>query len=443
MRKLMTPTLFIRVGVYFFANYKIKEEVMIILISLVIIGILANISGKLVEKVKLPSLIGMMVLGMVIGPSIFNLVPKETLEVSSGIKDIALVTVLFIGGLGINVFQIKQIGRPAVLLSIIPATLEGFTIAFLCTIFLDFTFIQGAILGFIIAAVSPAVLIPAMVSLIERKLGQDKAIPQMLLVGASCDDTVAITLFTTFLTLYTKSSIGESVSIFNQIMIIPLTIIISLVLSFIIFKISKLIISKVDNKNIKVIIAFSTCIGMRFIEKNLHVEVFNSLLAVMVYGFLIRNYMKDISKEILDTMNRLWKIGKLYLFTFVGIAINPTLVGKYFIVGVIILTISLSVRSIGVFISLIGTNLTIKEKVFCMIAYLPKATVQSAKASIPLEMGVAGGDIMQAIAILSVLITAPIGAIGINMTCDKILNKGDNKDFFEDINIKEKNIQTI
>ncbi|CEI73393.1 cation:proton antiporter [Romboutsia hominis] len=416
---------------------------MIILISLVIIGILANISGKLVEKVKLPSLIGMMVLGMVIGPSIFNLVPKETLEVSSGIKDIALVTVLFIGGLGINVSQIKQIGRPAVLLSIIPATLEGFTIAFLCTIFLDFTFIQGAILGFIIAAVSPAVLIPAMVSLIERKLGQDKAIPQMLLVGASCDDTVAITLFTTFLTLYTKSSIGESVSIFNQIMIIPLTIIISLVLSFIIFKISKLIISKVDNKNIKVIIAFSTCIGMRFIEKNLHVEVFNSLLAVMVYGFLIRNYMKDISKEILDTMNRLWKIGKLYLFTFVGIAINPTLVGKYFIVGVIILTISLSVRSIGVFISLIGTNLTIKEKVFCMIAYLPKATVQSAKASIPLEMGVAGGDIMQAIAILSVLITAPIGAIGINMTCDKILHKGDNKDFFEDINIKEKNIQTI
>ncbi|MDB8791679.1 cation:proton antiporter [Romboutsia sp. 1001216sp1] len=416
---------------------------MIILISLVIIGILANISGKLVEKVKLPSLIGMMVLGMVIGPSIFNLVPKETLEVSSGIKDIALVTVLFIGGLGINVSQIKQIGRPAVLLSIIPATLEGFTIAFLCTIFLDFTFTQGAILGFIIAAVSPAVLIPAMVSLIERKLGQDKAIPQMLLVGASCDDTVAITLFTTFLTLYTKSSIGESVSIFNQIMIIPLTIIISLVLSFIIFKISKLIISKVDNKNIKVIIAFSTCIGMRFIEKNLHVEVFNSLLAVMVYGFLIRNYMKDISKEILDTMNRLWKIGKLYLFTFVGIAINPTLVGKYFIVGVIILTISLSVRSIGVFISLIGTNLTIKEKVFCMIAYLPKATVQSAKASIPLEMGVAGGDIMQAIAILSVLITAPIGAIGINMTCDKILHKGDNKDFFEDINIKEKNIQTI
>ncbi|WP_195939395.1 cation:proton antiporter [Romboutsia sp. 1001713B170131_170501_G6] len=416
---------------------------MIILISLVIIGILANISGKLVEKAKLPSLVGMMALGMVIGPAILNLVPKETLEISSSIKDIALVTVLFIGGLGINVSQIKQIGRPAVLLSIIPATLEGFTIAFLCTIFLDFTFIQGAILGFIIAAVSPAVLIPAMVSLIERNLGQDKAIPQMLLVGASCDDTVAITLFTTFLTLYTKSSTGESVSIISQIIMIPLTIIISLVLGFLIFKISKFIISKVDNKNIKVVIAFLTCIGMRFIEKNLHVEVFNSLLAVMIYGFLIRNYMKDVSKEILDIMNSIWKIGKFYLFTFVGMAINPTLVGRYFIVGVIILTISLSVRSIGVFISLIGTNLTIREKVFCMIAYLPKATVQSAKSSIPLEMGIVGGEIMQAIAILSVLITAPIGAIGINMTCDKILHKGDSKDLKKSINIKEKNIQTI
>ncbi|HSQ89441.1 cation:proton antiporter, partial [Romboutsia sp.] len=161
----------------------------IVLISLVIIGVLANYSGKLVEKIKLPSLIGMMILGMLIGPAIFNLVPQSTIKIAPFIKDIALVAVLFIGGLGISLSQIKQIGKPAVLLSIIPATLEGFAVAFLCMIFLDFTFIQGAILGFIIAAVSPAVLIPSMVSLINRKLGQDKAIPQMLLVGASCDDT--------------------------------------------------------------------------------------------------------------------------------------------------------------------------------------------------------------------------------------------------------------
>jgi NhaP-type Na+/H+ or K+/H+ antiporter len=147
----------------------------------------------------------MMIFSMLIGPPLFNLVPKDVLQIAPSIKDIALVIILFIGGLGISLSQIKQIGRPAVLLSIVPATLEGFTIAFLCMIFLDFTFIQGGILGFIIAAVSPAILIPSMVSLIDKKLGQDKAIPQMLLVGASCDDTVAITLFTTFLGIYMQS----------------------------------------------------------------------------------------------------------------------------------------------------------------------------------------------------------------------------------------------
>lgn len=394
-----------------------------VLISLVIIGILANYSGKLVEKIKLPSLIGMMILGMLIGPAIFNLVPQSTIKIAPFIKDIALVAVLFIGGLGISLSQIKQIGKPAVLLSIIPATLEGFAVAFLCMIFLDFTFIQGAILGFIIAAVSPAVLIPSMVSLINRKLGQDKAIPQMLLVGASCDDTIAITFFTTFLGIYMQSEVGQNSSVLMQMLLIPITITLSIVIGFVIFKISKKAIEKINNDYCKVILVFTICMGMRFIEKNLHVEIFNSLLAVMIYGFFIRNYIETSSKMILEKMNHIWKTGKLYLFTFVGMAIDPSLVGQYFLVGVAILTISLTIRSIGVIIALHGTNLTKKEKLFCVIAYLPKATVQSAKASIPLQMGVIGGEIMQAIAILSVLITAPIGAIGINLSADKILKK--------------------
>ncbi|MGL5329321.1 MAG: cation:proton antiporter [Peptostreptococcaceae bacterium] len=397
-----------------------------ILVSLTVIGILANYSGKIIEKINLPSLIGMMIFGMIIGPAILNLVPGVTLKIAPTIKDIALVTVLFIGGLGINVSQIKQIGRPAVLLSIIPATLEGFTVAFLATILLDFTFVQGAILGFIIAAVSPAVLIPSMVSLIEKKLGQDKAIPQMLLVGASCDDTIAITLFTTFLNLYMQSAVGKSSSILMQLILIPITIIFSLLAGFIIFKISKVAIEKINDINIKVLVVFLICLGIRFMETKLHIPGFNSLLTVMVYGFFIRNYIKGDSKLILNKMNEIWKVGKLYLFTFVGMAINPTLVGKYFLVGVIILTISLTIRSIGVLMSLIGTNLTKKEKLFCVIAYLPKATVQSAKASVPLQMGVAGGEIMQALAILSVLITAPIGAIGIKISAPKILKKSED-----------------
>ena len=419
-----------RVGVYFFVKNKGGMS-MIIVLSLLIIGILANYSGLIAEKLKLPSLIGMMIVGMLIGPSYLNLVPQGTLEISSTIKDVALVTVLFIGGLGISLDQIKQIGRPAVLLSVVPATLEGFVIAFLSMKFLGFTFIQGAILGFIIAAVSPAVLIPSMISLIDRKVGQDKAIPQMLLVGASADDTIAITLFTTFLGVYLQNQKGESISIVSQLISIPISIFASILVAFLLFKISEFALRKVKNDYIKVVVVFIISLMMRYAEKTTHTQYLNSLLAVMIYGFFIRNYMKESAQFILDKMNNIWKYGKLYLFSFVGMAINPTLVGEYIYVGLFMLTISLSFRSVGVLLALTGTNLNLKERIFCVIAYLPKATVQSAKSSIPIQMGVAGGEIMQAIAILSVLVTAPLGAIGIKLTSDKLLNTKEDKYFDE------------
>lgn len=394
---------------------------MILILNLIIIGLLANYFGKIAEKLKLPSLIGMMIIGMIIGPSFLDLVSDNTLNIAPILKDISLVIILFIGGLGIDISQIKLIGRPAVLLSILPAILEGFAISFLSMIFLDFNFIQGAILGFIIAAVSPAILIPSMVSLINKNIGQNKAIPQMLLVGASCDDTIAITLFTTFLTIYNKGINKGSISIFSQIIMIPITILLSVLVGFLIFKISKKIISITKNIYLKVVILLIICLSMRFLEKKFNIEVFNSLLSIMIYGFFIRNYVKENANLILDTMNNIWKYGKLYLFTFVGIAINPNFVDKYFFIGFIIISCSLVVRSIGVLLALVGTNLNFKERLFCVIAYIPKATVQSAKASIPLQNGVLGGEIMQAISILSVLITAPIGAIGIKLTSDKLL----------------------
>ena len=394
---------------------------MILILNLIIIGLLANYFGKIAEKLKLPSLIGMMIIGMIIGPSFLDLVSDNTLNIAPILKDISLVIILFIGGLGIDISQIKLIGRPAVLLSILPATLEGFAISFLSMIFLDFNFIQGAILGFIIAAVSPAILIPSMVSLINKNIGQNKAIPQMLLVGASCDDTIAITLFTTFLTIYNKGINKGSISIFSQIIMIPITILLSVLVGFLMFKISKKIILITKNIYLKVVILIIICLSMRYLEKNFNIEVFNSLLSIMIYGFFIRNYVKENANLILDAMNNIWKYGKLYLFTFVGMAINPNFVDKYFFIGFIIISCSLVVRSIGVLLALVGTNLNFKERLFCVIAYIPKATVQSAKASIPLQNGVLGGEIMQAISILSVLITAPIGAIGIKLTSDKLL----------------------
>ncbi|MCF0148296.1 MAG: cation:proton antiporter [Clostridium sp.] len=399
-------------------------KILIIIFSLIVIGLLANYAGKLVELIKLPSLIGMILLGMFIGPAFLNIVPYETLNISTHIKDIALVTVLFIGGLGISLNQMKEIGRPAFLLSIIPATFEGLAIAFLSMLFLKFSFVQGAILGFIIAAVSPAVLVPSMVDLINRKIGQDKSIPQMLLVGASADDTVAITLFTTFLGVYLSSINGESLSILSELISIPIAIIISIVVGFILAYITKGILSKINNNILRVIFSLSICIAIRYVENRLHLSAFNSLLTIMIYGFFLRTFLNDLAKKIQDGINIVWKYGKLYLFSFVGMAIDPSLVGEYLWIGIVMLIISLTIRSIGVSVSLIGTNLTLKERIFCIIAYLPKATVQSAKAGIPLQMSVAGGEIMQAIAILSVLVTAPIGAIGIKLTSPNLLNQG-------------------
>lgn len=381
----------------------------------------SNYVGKIFEKIRLPSLIGMMTAGVLIGPYGFDKTPELALNLAPILKDTALIVVLFIAGLGIGMDQIKKIGRPAILLSVIPATLEGFTIAYLSTIFLDFSFIQGAILGFIIAAVSPAVLIPSMVNLIDKNIGQKKSIPQLLLVGASADDTISITLFTSFLAIYFQKLSGGTFDFKTQLFFIPISIVVSLIIGWIVGFIGKYSYFKVKSSVIKTIIVFIICVTLRYIENRFHFTLYNSLLTIMSFGFFVRYYEKDKYGDIHTNMNRLWKYGKIYLFTFVGMAIDPGLVSGYFFVGLIILTYSLSVRSIGVLISLIGTNLSYKEKLFCIIAYLPKATVQSAKAGIPLQMGVVGGEIMQAIAILSVLITAPLGAIGINSTYKVLL----------------------
>lgn len=394
-----------------------------IFIFFIFLAIYSNLIGKVFEKLKLPSLIGMMVAGAIIGPYILDKTPSLALKISPTIKDVALIIVLFIGGMGIGADQMKKIGRPAVLLSIIPAVLEGFAVAYLSTMFLNFSFVQGAILGFIIAAVSPAILIPSMVSLIDKNVGQKKSIPQLLLVGASADDSIAITLFTTFLAIYFKKIDGGLFDFKIQLFMIPTSIVISLFIGWVVAYIGRYTFFKIRNNHLKIALIFIVCLILRVVENKFHFSLYNSLLTIMSLGFFIRYYEKDSYKSIHKGMNEIWKYGKIYLFTFVGMAINPGLVTGYFFIGLTILAYSLTIRSLGVLVSLIGTDLTYKERIFCAIAYLPKATVQSAKAGIPLQMGVAGGEIMEAIAILSVLITAPLGAIGINSTYKKLLKE--------------------
>lgn len=398
--------------------------IIILGISLILILLASKYISILFEKIQLPGLIGIMLLGMLLGPNILNIVPEVTIQSAPFIKDTALVIVLFIAGLGIKVEQMKKIGRPALLLSIIPALFEGITIMILAVQLLDFTYIQGGVLGFIIAAVSPAVLIPSMLKLIQDRYGSDKSIPEMLMVGASADDTVAITCFTMFLNLQIALTAGRTINFWQYLILIPIIIIFAIICGWMLAKITNLWLRYVHLP--KALQIGSVCVlvlGIRYLENWLHLEWFNSLLIIMVFGFFLLNTNESFATDVKNQLNRFWKYGKNFLFFFVGMVLNPGLIGQYGILALGLLAISLTIRSIGVLLSLIGTNLTWAERLFCVVAYLPKATVQSAKSGVPLQYGIAGAEVMQAIAIMSVLITAPIGAIGIKVLAPICLQK--------------------
>lgn len=390
---------------------------MSIILSFAILLIGGYLSGEIADRLQLPKLIGMIIFGCVANVYL-GWIDPQAIEIGKFLKNMALVIVLLIGGFGIKKEQIKKVGRPAVLLSAIPATLEGFTVALLAMKLLGFTFIQGGILGFIIAAVSPAVLVPAMVDLIQRRLGERKAIPQMLLTGASADDSIAIALFTTFIGLY----FGHG-SVGRNLINVPIAIVLGLGTGILMAILAGKIVRTVKSSKLKGIIVASLAISMRLVESHYHLAIFNSLIGVMAMGFVMTNYFEDVAAEIIAELKKAWIIGAIFLFTLVGTAINPKLAGDLFMTGLGIVSASLFVRSIGVLISLIGTNLNAKERMFCVIAYLPKATVQSAKAGIPLQMGVVGGEIIQALSIIAVLITAPIGAIGIKLSAHRFLEE--------------------
>ena len=389
-----------------------------ILVSFLILFVGGVAVGKLVEKIYLPKLIGMIAFGCLANVYL-KIIDPAALEFGGVLKNLALVVVLLIAGLGIRKKQIKKVGRPAVLLSLIPVSVEGLAVMFLSIKILGLPTIQAGILGFIIAAVSPAVLVPAMVDLIKRGLGEKKAIPQMLLTGASADDSVAIAMFTSFMGMY----LGTSGGILKNLITIPISTVVGIAVGILVAIIAGEISKKIKSEIFQTILVGGAAVGMRIIETAYHLRYFNSLLGIMVIGYVITNYYEWLGNNIMDGLGKAWSVGAVFLFTLVGTAIDPSLVGNIFYIGSMIVFISLIVRSMGVLIALIGTDLNRKERLFCVIAYLPKATVQSAKAGIPLQMGVVGGELIQAMAILSVIITAPIGAIGIRLSADKLLEK--------------------
>lgn len=388
--------------------------------SIAIIILLAIVSNFIFEKIKLPGLLGMLILGITIGPYGFNLIHGDLLNISSDLRKIALIVILLRAGMGIKTSDLKKIGKPAIKMSCIPGILEVFFIAFISTKLLGFTFIQGGILGFIIAAVSPAVVVPQMISLIDKKIGTNKSIPTLILAGASIDDVFAITILTSFLALYS----GKNVNIAYQLLQIPLSIILGIVLGLILGFVIIYLFKKCsinDVKKILIVLAISillTTLETIFKDKLL----IASLLGVMTIGFVLTEKLPNVAAPLSQGLNKLWIFAEILLFVLVGAQVNISVAFTSGAIGIIIIFIGLVGRSIGVIISLIGTNLNVKERIFCVISYIPKATVQAAMGALPLSLGVVSGDLILAISVLSILITAPLGAIVIKVSSKSLLH---------------------
>lgn len=348
------------------------------LASLALMILVGLSMSYIVEKIKLPKIIGLLVTGIVLGPYVLNVLDESILNISSQLRQIALIIILIKAGLTLNLEDLKKVGRPAILMAFLPATFELIAYILFAPFILGVTRIEAAVMGAVLAAVSPAVVVPRMVYLIENQYGTEKGIPQMILVGASCDDIYVIVLFSSFLTM----AQGGSVQLLDFVNI-PVSIVLGIVLGIIAGLILAFMFKHQHMQNsMKIIIILGVAFLLMSIETWLEDYIsLSGLLAVVSMACVIKlTSQKDTSS-------------------------------------------SLAVRAIGVWICLIGTNLNIKERLFCVIAYLPKATVQAAIGSVPLAMGLSCGSIVLSVAVLAILITAPLGAIGIDMSYARILVK--------------------
>ncbi|ODM25970.1 potassium transporter [Clostridium sp. Bc-iso-3] len=387
--------------------------------SLAIILLLGLAAKRIFEKLRLPGLLGMLLLGILIGPHVLNLIQTDMLQISSDLRSIALIIILLRAGLGLNKDEIKSIGIPALKMSFIPGLFEGLLIALASVYFLDFTFAQGGMLGFIIAAVSPAVVVPFMLKLMENKIGTKKGVPILILAGVSIDDIFAITVFSAFWGLYNGSKINIGIQFLNIPISILLGILTGMIVGFSLINIFKRY-NIPDTKKVLIILGFSILLNQ--LESILKTKLqIASLLGVMTIGFILTEYLPDVGKRLSEKFNKVWVFAEILLFVLVGAEVNVNVALKAGGVGIILILIGLIGRSVGVVISLIGTDFNWKERLFCIIAYIPKATVQAAMGAVPLSLGVESGDIILAIAVLSILITAPLGAVGIHYSAEKLL----------------------
>lgn len=387
--------------------------------SLGIILILGLITNTVFTRLKMPGLLGMLLLGVGIGPYVLDWINPDLLRVSADFRLMALIIILLRAGLGISREKLNSVGSTAIKLSCIPGVIEGFSIACISTVVLGFSFVQGGILGFIIGAVSPAVVVPQMLLLTEKGLGTKKGIPTLILAGASIDDVFAITIFTTFLGLYSGSHVNIGIQLLN----IPISIILGIILGFIIGLIMIKVFERYHIRTTKkVLLILGAAILLTALEDVLKDKIeIAALLGVMSIGFIILEKKPEVAKKLATKFNKIWIFAEILLFVLVGSQVDVSVALDAGAKGIVVIFVGLIGRSIGVLISTAGTNLNSKERLFCVISYTPKATVQAAIGAVPLALGVKSGDIMLAVAVLSILVTAPLGAVGIKVSSKKLL----------------------
>ena len=378
-----------------------------------------SLSG-IFNRLKLPGLLGMILTGIVLGPYVLNLISEDILNISADLRQIALIIILTRAGLAIDIADLKKVGRPAILMCFVPATFEIVTVTLLAPLLLDVTTLEAAIMGSVLAAVSPAVIVPRMLHLMESGYGKDKSIPQLLMAGASVDDIYVIVLFTAFMGMYGGNGF-EASALIN----VPISIILGLLLGVI----SGLILVQVFKKihirdTAKVLILLSTAFLFVSLETFLKPYLpVSGLLAVMALGATLLKSYEVLAKRLKGKFSKIWVGAEILLFVLVGAAVDIHYLVAAGFSAVLLILVALLIRTVGVNVSLIKTRLTLKERLFCSIAYLPKATVQAAVGAIPLSAGVVAGDTILTVAVLAIMITAPLGAIGIDNTYKTWLNK--------------------
>lgn len=390
------------------------------LLSVALIVLLSLIFAYLFNFLKLPRMIGMLLAGILLGPYVLDLIDPSILNISAELRQISLIVILIRAGLSLDLNDLKKIGRPALLLSFIPALFEFIVIMVVAPLFFDITLIEAAIIGAIVAAVSPAIIVPRMIKLMERGYGKKKPIPQLILAGASIDDVFVIILFTSLVQSYQTNTFS-----IQSILLIPVSLVLGIVLGVAIGVILVKLFKKYHMRDtIKVLIIFSMGFLMIALENSLKdVIMISGLVSVMVLGGTILNQYQILAHRLVNKFEKIWVVAEIMLFVLVGAVLDISVIPGIGIFAIILVFIGLLGRMLGVMISLIKTKLNQKEKLFVGISYIPKATVQAAIGAIPLSLGFMSGQLMLSIAVLSIVITAPIGAFLMDLSYSKLLDK--------------------